>query len=305
METFALQGNLGDVLRCSSAQATAAQLLGTGLGVLMGPWVGSDLYLLLGTNLLFSGVALWFAYLSSSQVQMASLNVQRAELIFREAIFNIREFQKASMCNDSQKDSFSRFILTPDEIRSMEVFVKPYRSVFPGAPLRVNPPLGGARMAVLTELDGSNKTQHVIGVELRGRSSDSKAESTSRQKLSFLQSPFEVRQHRAFHNGWPVASVALWLQQDATGEDVAGAYFHACLLRELLAGGGQILCDKANSSGQIEIDMLAELYTLSESLYQEWWPQLVEPMQEQGWSLKTQFLDVKGRRISVDDNHKE
>lgn len=155
-ETFALDANLGDVMRCAQAQSTAAQLLGTGLGVVLGPIIGCDMVRLLMVNSIFSVATLASSYFASAAVRMTSLNLQRAERVFHNLIPQVLS---------PSKDNAELNVMTTDDVQAAEVFVSQYRSVF-GVPLVVNPPMLDHHQ-VFTPSVGYRNAKYILAIEPR------------------------------------------------------------------------------------------------------------------------------------------
>ncbi|ORZ36603.1 vitamin B6 photo-protection and homoeostasis-domain-containing protein [Catenaria anguillulae PL171] len=116
-QTFALHDNLGDITGKAGSQATAAGVVGTGLGVIISSQVGHDFLPILATFVPFSALTLWSVVQSNNAVVTRTLNAQRLDLIL-------------------QKWSRARQVPTPEAVAVQERFVTQYVS-----PVRVNPPL--------------------------------------------------------------------------------------------------------------------------------------------------------------------
>jgi len=198
-ESFARLGNLGDIMRCSSAQATAAQLLGTGLGACLGQLLGSELTFLLCGSALLSLASMSCCYKATCFVQLTSMNRQRAELIFEPAVREICSLQRRGI------DALGQPLLLPtvEEIRDAEVFVLPFRSRQAGR-MEVNPTLTAAHV-LLTPAAELRESKYCLGV---------------RQ----LQHSLVTGQ-----------SFALWYHVEATPQEVLQGFLQAQLLRSLAA----------------------------------------------------------------------
>ena len=153
-ETFS-RGNLGDLMRCNSAQTTAAELLGTGLGAGLGQLLGAEVHLLACASVLLSVSSLSCCYQATALVQMASLNRQRAELVLEPAVRQICGSQRQKA--DPNPTEGSLTLPSVEEIRDREVFVLPYESP---SYRKVNPALN-ASYQLLTPPDPT--THHLLG----------------------------------------------------------------------------------------------------------------------------------------------
>lgn len=189
-ETFALSSNLGDVLRCSTTQTIATQLLATGVAICLGPVVADDIYRLLLGNGVFSTVALYCSYVSCTMVCMSTLNEQRAELVFKSVVAQVAASEEELI------------VPSVEEVQKSEVFVSRYRSVFPGPPLAINPPMA-AEQLILTSAPDVRHTRLMLGL-------------------------------LPAHSAKEPSVVALWLHELASPEDAIRGFFQACVLRSLL-----------------------------------------------------------------------
>jgi len=218
-ETFARLGNLGDIMRCSTAQVTAANLLGTGLGACLGQLLGSELWLLLCGSTLLSLASMSCCYRATCFVQLASLNYQRAELVLHPAVQQICQFHHQGI------EPFGQPLKVPAvaEIKDHEVFVMPYRSKIPGR-VEVNPNMTSTHL-LLTPASELSDAKHVLGA---------------------------CRSPRSFSTG-PV--LALWYHLEATPQDVLRGFLQAHLLRVL--EGDKVASCTAGDEQLVELNSVA------------------------------------------------
>ncbi|KAI3652833.1 hypothetical protein MP228_002258 [Amoeboaphelidium protococcarum] len=120
-QSFCQRDNLGDVTAKSGSQATAAALLGTGLGIAASATLGNSLPVSLSMYFPLGLVNLYSIYKSNYVVETKSLNVQRAELL-------ILNYLKTGS------------LLNTRDIAQQEHFILRYKSVF-GQKVFVNSPL--------------------------------------------------------------------------------------------------------------------------------------------------------------------
>ena len=197
-ETFARANNLGDIMRCNTAQTTAAELLGTGLGACLGRFLGTEVHLMMCASTVLALASLTCCYQATCRVQLKSLNRQRAELVLEPAVHHICASlsipnQKGSLGSDGMdpqspnKSPAAKAVLVPsvEEIRDREAFVRPYRSTR-CMHLDVNPMLETS-CQLLTPLDSA--ARHVLGYSRRRLALWYHMEATSPDVLKgFLQS---------------------------------------------------------------------------------------------------------------------
>ncbi|CAJ1408324.1 unnamed protein product [Effrenium voratum] len=193
-ETFALTGNLGDIMRCSTAQSTAAQLLGTALGAAVGPFLGSNLTMLMSCSILLSLACMSCCYRATCVIQLSSLNRQRGELIFQDAAQQICRFDEKGI------QPLDDLLRMPNvrEVQEQEVFVSSFRSKLAFG-LEVNPPMASSHCLLMSIQEA--------------------------QDCAFL---LAVRRQRG------KAAIALWYQSKATPNDVLQGFLQASLMRQLL-----------------------------------------------------------------------
>lgn len=127
-DDMAIERNVGDIMRCSQAQSTAASLFGTAVGVALAPSVLTSPS---SVMVVFAPLAIatqYLAYQSSSLVVLSTFNLQRAQLVF-------------------DKIQSSNHFMTPAQVSEIETFVFPYHSL-----IRVNPPLHAALATHIDDL---------------------------------------------------------------------------------------------------------------------------------------------------------
>lgn len=120
--SFARRDNLADITAKSGSQAIAGSLLGTGLGILASPWIGSTFNVLFPTFIGLATFQLYAVYRAVSVVQPNIFNQQRAEIVIRQYL-----------------DSFDKsrhIIASPSDVSKREQFVWPKRST-----ININPKL--------------------------------------------------------------------------------------------------------------------------------------------------------------------
>jgi hypothetical protein len=258
-ETFAVSGNLGDVLRCTTSQSIGAQLLGTAIGAACCPMVGGELGPLLAVNATCSVVGLSFAYVSSGLIQMKTLNLQRAELVFNDVIQSLRRQDESGM----ESTEATATVLSVAEVQAREVYVNPYESVFSGTSLLMNPALSGGRhhWAILAPLQ--NDSKYVIAVDLATRIGPT--------------------------------VVGMWYCEGAGSQDVLKGFFQVCLFRTILSEDrGTASTDSSLFSAQLKTT-----YESAEQKTGIWWPKVASGLMKSGWRSDVTFLDLKEKRIVV------
>lgn len=115
------KSNLGDVTAKAGSQATAAALIGTGLGVALSAIMGSGLDVSLSAFVPLSAISVACVYKSNCVIATRSFNLQRSELMLIEFLSHGK-------------------VLSPEQVSVSETFVRKYRSIFK-VPLDINPSL--------------------------------------------------------------------------------------------------------------------------------------------------------------------
>ena len=114
-EDFSLQGNLGDLIRCSQSQATVATLLGTVIGVGIAPIVGGNVTAILGVFFPATAATHYMAYKAVSVIELSTFNRQRFELVMDEFLTSgkVLSFQDIA--------KHERFILSRSLFKSVRI----------------------------------------------------------------------------------------------------------------------------------------------------------------------------------------
>jgi hypothetical protein len=103
-------------MRCSQAQSTLATIVGTGIGIMLSPFVGTQVESIIAVFLPVSALTHILAYKAVSKIYLRSLNVQRLEIVLDDWLRNgiIPSYESVG--------ERERFVLTP---RSLNVATNP------------------------------------------------------------------------------------------------------------------------------------------------------------------------------------
>jgi hypothetical protein len=181
--SFLRAENLGDLTAKSGSQNIAASIVGTGLGISLSFLVGTQTVKVVTAFALIAAAHIFCTYRSLLEVAIGTLNPQRFELLLVE-LFNAGR------------------VVSPDDVRQREQFVRPYAS-----------PLGD-----LTKLVVGPDLQTVVRspVELEAMV---EAAAGARYLVKLQREPLGK------------ATVFLLFFTHATGDDVVCGYAHATRLR--------------------------------------------------------------------------
>ncbi|KAI9015432.1 vitamin B6 photo-protection and homoeostasis-domain-containing protein [Hyaloraphidium curvatum] len=196
-KTFLVRDNLGDLTGKSGAQATAAGLMGTGLGVLLSLAMPSSHPLALCAAFApLAALNMYAIHASCKYVSSPTLDVQRAEILLAPVVERI--LRGAS---DPSPKELCDALESPVAVGRKERFSLPpaqnaRAACFSRAPLHLEPAIS-SHVLIQNPVRG---TEHAVAVIRSG-------------------------------------GVCLWFLQDARAEGVIRGYFRAALLRGLLDAG--------------------------------------------------------------------
>ncbi len=105
--SFAKRDNLADITVKSGSQTIAGCLIGTGLGVMVSPFIGSAFVNIFPAFIALAGIQLYSLYRAVSVVELNHFNRQRAEILI-EHFLNTNE-----ILSPSQVAKQERFIIVP------------------------------------------------------------------------------------------------------------------------------------------------------------------------------------------------
>lgn len=266
-ETFARISNLGDIMRCMTAQTTASQLLGTAMGAAVGPLLGSNMYAIMPCSAILSIASLSACYRATSVVCLSTLSRQRAERVFQPAA------EEICRCNVKGVEPVDTELDVPSikDVQENEVFVKPFRSQHP-TKMEVNPPMTASHL-LLTPVHDLHQSMFLLAARMPRES-----------RTWALGKAEEAR-----------PTIALWFHVKASASDVLQGFLQAILLRELLEEE-PVSCRESRVG---ESD-LAHLCEQAKELSQQWWPSLQRALQKQGWQTDVVFLDAKDERVEIE-----
>eukprot|EP00127_Corallochytrium_limacisporum_P000278 Clim_evm25s9 gene=Clim_evmTU25s9 len=276
-QSFALRDNLGDITAKFTSQAIAASLLGTGLGVLVSPMIGSATPNVMASFVPLALLTVYGNYRSNELIRMNTLNLQRAERAL-DTYFNcVREGPhprqqeskiKREMHGTSAKhakwsrhepDAFCKWLLddghneqmqriarnampTVSEVADQETFVWAYKSMFGRSNLRLEPGL-------------LKYTEETYG---RGVQPEILERILTNSNLNHPE-PYAIDMVLPVPGRTKVSKpqVAVWFTEDATASDVLRGFFHASCLRNVMENDllrEQVMTSVQNSCGTERVE---------------------------------------------------
>ncbi|KAJ2588750.1 hypothetical protein IWW49_002832 [Coemansia sp. RSA 1797] len=120
-KTFCRKENLGDVTAKSGSQSTAAGLIGTALGIVVGGTMDVSVYTLILGFVPISLASLWGNYKSLLYTVTPTLNVERARLMLQDAIL----VQNGALVFSPEH------VRTPRQVSKIEKFMREIRGIEP------------------------------------------------------------------------------------------------------------------------------------------------------------------------------
>ncbi|KAI8817291.1 vitamin B6 photo-protection and homoeostasis-domain-containing protein [Fimicolochytrium jonesii] len=320
---FTREDNLGDVTAKAGAQATAAGLVGTGGGVLLSWCVGTEVGNLMGVFVPLCAVNLWCAYRANESVVTRSINLERGEgivsgwlrgmggdLTSRVSPTGLETNGGGTMDTGSKQERGSRILPTPQQISPTEHFIYAYRSVFP-VPLALEPSLK-RRLDVFTT---HQQWERFLSGETtfgRSRTAASEAQIPS-ENYRLLIAPGPASRARSYiprilHSLWkpnengtgtrttkegiPDVHVCCWYTEHATAEDILKGFYHACVVRALVAQEPQ---PRDVDTIQGYDGVVVEAYQFVEETFEDF----MASLKGAGWDVGFTHLGDRNARLRI------
>ncbi|KAJ2472911.1 hypothetical protein EV174_005769, partial [Coemansia sp. RSA 2320] len=276
-KTFCRKENLGDLTAKSGSQATAAGLLGTAVGVLIGATMDVSVYTLIVGFVPLSLISLWGNYKSLLYAITPTLNIERARLMIDGAV---KLNNSGSICFDPEQ------LRTPRQVSAVERFMREIRHIDPCG-LRPGVTLSPMLNHIGRGLLGSSHAQSQPAVAQMVSDAFSPASSWSVEQyyIGYLPSSTTgASQH---------GNLYLWFSTQASNTDILKGFYHTMAYRELLSGECKANKDK---------DSLAQSAELGERSYaftQQTFARFCDSVAQQGWDIGTMYFSKPSRHVDV------
>ncbi|KAI9482397.1 hypothetical protein LPJ55_003155 [Coemansia sp. RSA 990] len=212
-KTFCVKENLGDVTAKHGSQATAAGLIGTAVGVLVGAAMDVTVNTLILAFVPISLASLWGNYKSLLYTVTPTLNVERARLLLQEAI----SVDNGRLVLDPA------LLRTPREVAISERFMLEIHSI--GA---LNGMPGVTISANISQLERS-------GVWNKPRAHDSVVTMLNQAFNPCVE--WNERYYTGHLPGPSAGTVFLWFDKRAQNLDILLGFYHAMAYRSLVYKG--------------------------------------------------------------------
>ncbi|KAJ2460819.1 hypothetical protein GGF42_000596 [Coemansia sp. RSA 2424] len=276
-KTFCRKENLGDLTAKSGSQATAAGLLGTAVGVLIGATMDVSVYTLIVGFVPLSLISLWGNYKSLLYAITPTLNVERARLMIEDAV----------TLNDEGNVCFEPARLkTPRQVSAVETFMREVRNIQPS----------GQRPGITI----SPVLSH-LGHGLPG-GSHAKVQADVAQMVSDAFNPPSTRRLEQYYIGHLSDSTSsssrngslyLWFGTRANNSDMLKGFYHAIVYRELLARESKAGNDMRGPA--LSAALCEQAYEFSQQTFADF----RQSVTKSGWDIGTMYLSKSSRLVDV------
>ncbi|KAJ2821649.1 hypothetical protein FBU31_004834 [Coemansia sp. 'formosensis'] len=276
-KTFCRKENLGDLTAKSGSQATAAGLLGTALGVLIGATMDVSVYTLIVGFVPLSLISLWGNYKSLLYAITPTLNAERARLMVEDAV---RLNDSGDICFDPA------WLKTPRQVSSVETFMHEVRNIQPNGQrpgITISPVLSDLSRGLPGS--GHAKTQRDVAQMVSDAFNPPSTRQAEQYYIGHMPSPTTSSPN----NG----SLYLWFDTHATNSDILKGFYHAMVYREMLASGHKTNADKQDSV------LFAELCEQSYEFSQRTFAEFCQSVTQSGWDIGTMYLSKPSRHVDV------
>ncbi|KAJ2747582.1 hypothetical protein GGI20_000407 [Coemansia sp. BCRC 34301] len=274
-KTFCRKENLGDLTAKSGSQATAAGLLGTAVGVLIGATMDVSVYTLIVGFVPLSLISLWGNYKSLLYAITPTLNVERARLMIADALWLNGN---GDVCFEPAR------LKTPRQVSAVETFMREVRSIQPSS----------QRPGVTI----SPMLNHV-GRRLASGSSIAQRKASVAQMVNDAFNPPSTRRSEQYYIGHLPSSntsngdLYLWFGIRATNSDILRGFYHAMVYRELLAG--MSTADNGAYASALSAELCERAYEFSQRTFVNF----CQSVTQSGWDTGTMYLSKSSRHVCV------
>ncbi|KAG0330480.1 hypothetical protein BGZ99_003051 [Dissophora globulifera] len=303
-KTFALRDNLGDITGKSGSQATAAGLVGTGLGVIIAALmshVSEDpavlpLVPMCLTFMPFAFLNIYSNYRSSHYVTTSSLNVSRIETVFHNILkeMDLGRSDTSSSSSNSSRISISNSINGSGSGSGSGSDISKEKQLSSQLQERLERLIPTPKHVAHEEVFvGPYHSPFKIGVEIEPIISRYAGQGERAWALGqALRQAHFVRTERYYMMADATESnkVVIWFDKKAQNSDLVQGFYHACAARKILErrrGDGPEVWEEAVRAAHEEA--IASVATVS------------EVMSGKGWDMSSLFLtDGDRNRIQLD-----
>ncbi|KAJ1791117.1 hypothetical protein LPJ59_005045 [Coemansia sp. RSA 2399] len=281
-KTFCLKENLGDLTAKHGSQATAAGLIGTAIGILIGAATDISIYTLILGFVPISFASLWGNYRSLLYTITPTLNVERSRLMLNDAIAHSA---------DGQLVFSPELLKTPRQVSVVERFMREISHV----------EAQGLRPGIVVspKLDQLHRDVRLY------RGADSGQACVSRMINDAFNKPAVDGASKAYYVGYLPQSAAnssisgnlyLWFSTRAGNKDTLLGFYHALVLRQLIG-------DHSSRSGSSHVSntaVIADLEDRAHEFVECTADVFCDSVVQQGWDVTTMYFSKKSDQVEVE-----
>ncbi|KAJ1966037.1 hypothetical protein GGI12_000355 [Dipsacomyces acuminosporus] len=285
--TFCRKENLGDLTAKYGSQATAAGLLGTAAGVLIGATMDVSIYTLILGFIPISLASIWANYKSLSYAITPTLNLERAQNMVNGAI----------TADDGRLVFNPSMLRSPRHVSATERFMKEIHHVAPDGQL--------PGIVLSPALD---KLHHELPRHRHG-SSENRATAIARMVSEAFEQPNSQTCGNNYYVGYLANSAAhhsangnlyIWFSTHASSSDILLGFYHAMALRQLL---GTKTVARGNASEASSAEAAALLKIQSQEFARRTFDEFCTAAAQKGWDLSTMYFAKKSKMVDVEAKH--
>ncbi|KAJ1772253.1 hypothetical protein LPJ74_001683 [Coemansia sp. RSA 1843] len=279
-KTFCLKENLGDLTAKHGSQSTAAGLIGTAFGILIGATADISVYTLILGFVPISIASLWGNYRSLLYTITPTLNVERSRLMLKDAITH---------STDGQLIFSPELLKTPRQVSAVERFMREISHVEPRG-LRpgivVSPKLDRLHHDVRL-CRGTESVQVCVSRMVNSAFKPAVNGANKRYYVGYLP--------QSTINGASNGNLYLWFSTRAGNRNTLLGVYHASVLQELI-------CSHATRSGSQVSDpaVIADLEGKAREFVKYTADVFCDSVVQQGWDVTTMYFSKRSDLVEVE-----
>ncbi|KAI8323836.1 DUF647-domain-containing protein [Martensiomyces pterosporus] len=273
--TFCRKENLGDLTAKYGSQATAAGLLGTAAGILIGATMDVSIYTLLVGFIPISLTSVWANYKSLSYAITPTLNLERAQHMVGEAI----------AVSDGMLSFSPALLKSPRQASAVERFMQEVHCILPTGQLPgvvLSPPLSKLCDELPTHRNAAG-SQAAIAQMVSDAFEQPNAQVKEKYYIGYLPQSTNLRST----NG----NLYLWFNMHALSSDILLGFYHAIAFRQLLGAHA------AAARAPVDIE---ELRSKSHEFARRTFDDFCSAATQSGWDIGTVYFAKRSRLVDID-----
>ncbi|KAJ1863263.1 hypothetical protein LPJ73_000571 [Coemansia sp. RSA 2703] len=275
-KSFCLKENLGDLTAKHGSQATAAGLLGTAAGILIGATMDITIYTLIVGFVPISLLSLWGNYKSLLYTVTPSLNLERASHMVSEAV---------SVDPHGQLVLDPYMLKSPRQVSKVERFMRETRHISPNGMLPgiiLLPDIDKIYKELPSDVDTEHK-QSIVAEMVSSAFGTQTANGTCSENyyIGYLAGSTANKSR----NG----NIYIWFNTQATSRDMLFGLYHSVALRQLLG----------HTSGLSDVNTIAALSEQAYHFARHSFTDFGESLIIKGWDISTVYFAKRSDLVQV------